>query len=104
MAFRPLPILLAVGATPVDINRAPSNLKIVAHNAGGSPAFVQLFDAKAADVVLGTTVAQYVFQVSPGDNETPIGELYFRNAISVACTTTPTGAVAALCDISPAVA
>lgn len=104
MSYRPLPMLTNVGATVVDINRAPSTLKIVAYNpTGGVPAFVQLFDAKAADVVLGTTVARYAFQVSPGDNEDALGDLYFTTAVSVACTTTPTGAIAAVCHISPAV-
>lgn len=96
-------MLVNVGATVTAINPAPTVLKIVAYNPGAVPAFVQLFDALAADVVLGTTVARFTFQVSPGDNETPIEDLYFRVAVSVACTTTPTGAVAALCHISPAV-
>lgn len=103
MSYRPLPMLVNVGATVVDINKAPSNLQIVAYNPGGVAAYVQLFDALAANVVLGTTPARFTFQVSPGDNETPIGDLYFTTAVSVACTTTPTGAIAALCNISPAV-
>lgn len=103
MSYRPLPTFVAVGATVVDINRAPSVLKLVAYNPGIVPAFVQLFDAKAADVVLGTTVARATFQISPGDNEAPIGNLYFRVAVSAACTTTSTGSVAAPCDLSCAV-
>ena len=105
MSYRPLPMLVNVGATVVDINKAPSVLKVVAYNHAASqlPAFVQLFNAKAADVTLGTTVAAYTFQVSPGDNEDAIDDLYFSTAVSVACTSTATGATAALCDISPAV-
>lgn len=103
MSYRPLPILASVGATATDINKAPSVLQIVAYNPGGVPAFVQLFDKKAADVVVGTTVAQYVFQVSPGDNETALEDLYFSVAVSAACTTTPSGAIAAPCNLSPSV-
>ncbi len=102
-SYRPLPLLVSVGATVIDINKTPSVLKIIAYNPGGVPAFVQLFDAKAANVTLGTTVAQYTFQCSPGDNEPALEDLYFTTAVSVACTTTPTGAVAAPCHISPAV-
>lgn len=104
MSYRPLPMLFNVGATVTDINRAPSILDIIAYNpSGGLPAFVQLFDARAVDVVLGTTEAQVTFQVSPGDNESPISELYFRTAVSVACTTAPGGTVSSPCDISAAV-
>lgn len=103
MAYKPLPMLADVGSTVTDINRAPSNLQIVAYTAGGVPAFVQLFNAQAAEVTLGTTPAAFTFQVSPGDNEAPIRDLYFNRAVSVACTTTPTGSVAAPCHISAAV-
>ena len=104
MSYRPLPMLASVGATVTDINKAPSILRVSAFNAtGGIPAFVQLFDAKAADVTLGTTAARYTFQVSPGDNDKALEDLYFAVAVSAACTTTPTGAVAAPCHISLAV-
>jgi len=96
-------MLVSVGATVMNINKAPSHLKILAYNAAGVSAFVQLFDALAVNVTLGITVAQYTFQVSAGDNEQVVDDLYFRTAVSVACTTTPTGAVAAPCHISPAV-
>ena len=105
MSYRPLPMMVNVGGTVLDINKAPSTLRIEAYNHAASqlPAFVQLFNAKAADVTLGTTQAYYTFQVSPGDNEVASADLHFSIAVSVACTSTATGSTAALCDISPAV-
>lgn len=104
MGYAALPMLVSVGSTVTDINKAPSNFRITAHNTGMVLAYVQLFNAKAADVVLGTTAATYTITALPGDNASIMeNDVYFNRAVSVACTTTATGAVAAPCHISPSV-
>lgn len=103
MGYAALPMLVSVGSTVTDINKAPSNFRITAHNTGMVLAYVQLFNAKAADVVLGTTAATYTITALPGDNASMENDVYFNRAVSVACTTTATGAVAAPCHISPSV-
>lgn len=66
-------------------------------NPGSAPTYVQFFDRKAADVVLGTTVPRDVFYLpAGGGKDAYLGEIAetHRVAVSIAATTTPHGSTA----------
>jgi len=67
--------------------------KILAWNVNTSAAYVQLFDAAASDVTVGTTTPNYVVPVpaSGGVLDDYVPPMKFSTAISYACTTTATG-------------
>lgn len=68
-------------------------------NPNTADAFIQLFDALAADVTVGTTTPKHSFLVPAGASATQRGAmdrvwvegLAFETGITYACTTTPTG-------------
>ena len=68
--------------------------KLMVYNPNPNIAFVQFFDALAADVVVGTTVPDYVLFVPTGDGgviDDYVPGLRFNTGITYACTTTATG-------------
>jgi len=68
--------------------------KIIVENSNAAKAYVQLFDAAAADVTVGTTTPDYVIPVlaAGGTVDDYMGApLRFKTAITYACTTTATG-------------
>lgn len=67
--------------------------KIIVENPNGAKAYVQLFDALAADVTVGTTVPDYVVPVLAGAGTVDdyIPGILFTKGVTYACTTTPTG-------------
>jgi hypothetical protein len=67
-------------------------------NINAADAFIQFFDAAAADVVVGTTAPKLSFLVAGGDATLygskvvgPCDGINFETAITYACTTTATG-------------
>lgn len=65
------------------------------YNPGNALAYVQFFDAKAADVTLGTTVPVWIVPVPAGGRAVgPNDMLRFQVAISMAAATTATGSTA----------
>jgi hypothetical protein len=76
-------------------------LKLV--NTTAAVAYLQFFDIPAASVVLGTTVPKWVIRLSANETTNPsdTAELAFRGTgLSIAGTTTPTGAVGAAISVS----
>jgi len=90
-------VLTGVNATAQNIKTGPGYLfKIVAYN-NDAPAirFIQIFDAAAADVTPGTTVPKYVLPFSYAVMDDNDMGIEFDTGISVAVTTTETGATGA---------
>ena len=93
----------AVAGTAVDIKTTPCQLQgwqIV--NQTAAEAFVQVFDKKAANVVVGTTAPDYWIPLpASGGAVLPLNKVGIQHdvALSVACTTTPTGAGASAADV-----
>ena len=81
---------------------------ITAVNNGTAIAYIQVFNKASASVTVGTTTPDYVIPVpapSSGSNGAGIREEYalglnFGTGITVACTTTRTGASSATCDVN----
>jgi len=67
--------------------------KIIVENPNSATAYVQIFDALAADVTVGTTTPDYVIPVlgNSGTVDDYIPSLRFKTGVTYACTTTPTG-------------
>ena len=87
-----------------DLQAAVTNLKAAAGvlhgvqvvNASAAAAFVQIFDALAANVVLGTTTPDKEIEVAAGATvylPLPAGGVTFGNAISAAATTAEKGSI-----------
>ncbi len=92
---------VAVGGTVIEVVGHPVTVAFgVIQNPTGAVAYLQIFNKRAADVTLGTTTPNYVQPISPGDNDPVTGGLLMTDALSIACTTTPTGAAAAVCFVS----
>jgi hypothetical protein len=90
-----------VGGTVIEVRGHPVIVAFgVIQNPTGSQAYLQVFNKRAANVVLGTTVPDYVQPVSPGDNDPVQGGLLMMDALSIACTTTATGSIAAICKVA----
>jgi hypothetical protein len=97
---------LGITGVVIDLKTTPVT---IAHgsvyNTGGATAYLQIFNKLAANVVLGTTPPDWVSPCSPGDTDAvAFGSLYMSVALSVAATTTPTGAIAATVNLSLAIA
>lgn len=78
---------------PVAVKEGPGHLRgVVAYNASASWVFLQVFDDPAPAV--GTDKPVMVLPVPPTGamDHTPTTAIRFANAISIACTATPTGA------------
>jgi hypothetical protein len=102
----------AVTNTPVDVPNSSQRIRW-AHliNTGGGAAYLQIFAKKASDVVLGTTVPDWVIRVQPAPNEDlPLlfpedapqvadSALTGVHGLSIAATSTPTGAGAATISV-----
>lgn len=102
----PKPIFsAAVAGTKTTIKATPCSLHgCIVLNGTAAIAYVQVFDAKAADVNVGTTVPDYVFPVPPNTAPPlvlPVGKDAFRHDIGlvIACTTSPTNNTGAACDV-----
>ena len=91
----------ALGATVVNIKASGGRLHAVEiSNANVVSEFLQLFDALAADVTLGTTTPKLSLAIPKGASATDVGIMdkawgeegvEFQTAISAAVTTTNTG-------------
>lgn len=86
----------ALSTTVVSLKAVPGQVTAYEfYNAGNALAYVQFFDAKAADVTLGTTVPVWIVPVAAGARAVgPHDKLRFLTAISVAAATTATGSTA----------
>ena len=84
--------------TPVNIKTAYGQLaSLTAYNPNASAAYIQVFDALAANVTVGTTTPVFVFPLAQTSSLTmnmSTNGLQFSNAISMAATTTATGGTA----------
>lgn len=98
-----LPFSASAGATVTKVKDAPVTLfgyHILNNTA--AIAYVQVFDKLSTNVTVGTTVPDYVIPVpANGGAVMAMGRTGSRhaNGMSVACTTTRTGSVAAVCDV-----
>lgn len=101
--YFPLTPQISLGNTVTNLHQMPGIFRLVAQNVSGVQAYVQLFDALAANVTLGTTMPATICPISPGDNEDVVEGIRFGTAISAAATTTPTGTTAATCHLFPSV-
>lgn len=91
----------AVGGTVIEVKGSPVTIAFgVIHNPTAAQAFLQIFDKRASEVTLGTTTPVWSQPVSPGDNDPLEGGIIMRNALSIACTTTPTNSTAAVCYVN----
>jgi len=104
--FPPIPKPLfsaGVAATKTAIKATPCQVHgwhIV--NQTAAEAFVQVFDKAAADVTVGTTVADYVIPLpASGGAVLPLNHVGLLHSIGlvIACTTTATGLTGAACDV-----
>jgi len=71
-------------------------------NNSGVIAYAQMFNKKATDVVIGTTVPDYVIPLpANGGAVMPMGRTGTTHStgISIACTTTRGGSAGATCDV-----
>lgn len=102
IAARPLgvaqPVLAAaLSNTVVQISAQPGSLESVSayNGAAAAPVYIQVFDALAPNVVLGTTKPKYIFAMGQASalNLADLN-LNFATAIAVAATTTATGSTA----------
>ena len=100
----------SVGATAVLVQKGVVQVTgMFAVNTTAAAAFVQYFDAAAAaDVTVGTTIADWVLRspassVSDGDG-LPTHGLVFLLGVVIASTTTPTGNSAATQHVRTALA
>ncbi len=86
----------ALSTTPVALKAVPGRVTAYEfYNPGNALAYIQFFDAKAADVVLGTTPPVWIVPVPAGGRVTgPHDKLRFNTAISAAAATTATGSTA----------
>ena len=88
----------ALGSTVTNIKTSPGNLwGMSAFNGHAAACFIQVFDALAANVVLGTTAPTFVLPVAGTAISNVFPTIPIRNfkvAISVASTTTATGSTA----------
>jgi hypothetical protein len=79
-------------ATAIKI--APGSLLYLdVWNPNASMAYLQVFDATVAHVALGATVPTYIFPIPPVGGWSDALNFHHANAITIAATTTPTGAV-----------
>jgi len=89
----------AVAATKIEVKDEPcALLKVVAENLDAAERFVQLFDADADDVAVGTTEPDWTILVPPGDGasqhgvaEEAFSGMKFATGLTIAATTTRTG-------------
>lgn len=97
------PYFDADGDESVQVMRTGSRYlySLEASNIDAADAFIQLFDAVAADVTVGTTVPTLSFLVPAGDatlrgkmQESWTNGVEFLKGITYACTTTATGSTA----------
>lgn len=81
-------------ATPVEITASAGTLcGYMVFNPNAAPAYIQVFDALAADVVLGTTVSNYFLSIpeSSAANMALNPGITHNTAITVAATDAPDG-------------
>ena len=86
----------ALSTTIVSLKAVPGLVTAYeVYNPGNALAYIQFFDAKAADVVLGTTTPAWIVPVPAGGRVTgQHDKLRFLTAISAAAATTATGQTA----------
>jgi hypothetical protein len=88
----------SVGAVATEAKAGPGQMYgMTLGNSNATPVYVQMFDALAANVILGTTAPKYSFLVPAGGTLARdfSNGVEFSNAITFACTSTRTGNVAA---------
>ena len=87
---------LATGITVVQATARANITGIVATNDATGPVFIQIFDALAADVTLGSTVADMAIKLATtGSQSFDLHGAKFDTGLAWAITTTSTGTVAA---------
>lgn len=98
-----IPFNASVGATKTAVAAAPATLdNFIIVNNTGALAYVQIFNALAANVTVGVTVPDWVIPIPANGGalmpETARGTRH-SVGITIACTTTRTGAAGATCDV-----
>ena len=78
------------------VTTAAMLVKVVAANPNLTLMYLQMFDIPASTVTVGTTAPKYALPLPAGGGviDDHVHALFFKSSISVAVTTTPTGAVA----------
>jgi hypothetical protein len=87
----------AVAAIAAGTPRSTLLHHLTIYNPNAAAAYIQVFNKASGSVTLGTTVPDYVVGVQPTDTiAIPLDGLgmQFPNGVTLAATTTPTGAVA----------
>lgn len=85
----------SVSETATDVVTGPALLfNILGFNTNGAVVYIQFFDAVAADVTVGTTAPKFVIPLPSGGgySDVYVCPEAFRNGISIAVTSTATGA------------
>jgi hypothetical protein len=107
MNFIPIPKPIskaAVAATKVTVTASQCLLHgLVVVNQTAAEAFLQIFDALAANVTVGTTVPDYVIPIpASGGVVIPLSSVGFEHLIGIviAGCTSPTNNVGAACDVT----
>lgn len=88
-------LLTALGATPVAVSTTPGALAgFQLTNNNTADIWLQVFDAAVGSVTVGTTTPKQTFRVPGGGTADPDFDppVSYATAITVAATTTPTGA------------
>ncbi|MEM4413044.1 MAG: hypothetical protein QXD59_02080 [Candidatus Caldarchaeum sp.] len=92
-----------VGSTPIEVSGVGCHIVCIElTNPGASLAYLQVFNRRASGVTLGTTAPDFVASAVAGGNKTvtfPV-PARFKNGVTIACTTTPTGSTAAPMHVS----
>lgn len=85
----------AISETAVEVVAGPVLLfNILGYNSNGAASFIQFFDALEADVTVGTTAPKFVIPLPPGGgySDVYVCPESFRTAMTIAVTSTATGA------------
>jgi len=103
LMYLSFPFSASVTATVTAIKNGPGQVfgwQIV--NNTGAIAYAQMFNKKASDVTVGTTIPDYVVPLpANGGAVMPVSRTGINHStgISIACTTTRTGNTSATCDV-----
>lgn len=92
----------AVADTVIDVSKSPISIGgVVISNLAIATGWLQMFDALAADVVLGTTKPAIAISCPATSSvEEALWDVKFDTALSIAVTTSPINAVAGSANIT----
>ncbi len=97
----PIPRFSAVGGTVIGLRTTRTFVPHgIIFNGNATSAFLQMFNKLSGDITLGSTSPDFVVEIPPGASREMPGPISFSIALSLACTTTATGNVAAICQVS----